>query len=734
MSARPHHHLAILRAKARTGIWIEAGGAVLTALVAYAAVTLVLDRSLRLEWPFRLALLLAFVVVVARVLRRRLLQPLAVGLDDDEMALAVERASPETRQALISSVQFERVLVGAAPVPESRAMMQALVDDVHARLQAIPFQRALDGRRVLKFGGLMLAAAAVFGGWAAIDAGSLRLWALRNLALSSLEWPRYTRLEFAREGDGPVRLPQGDSLTVRVLASGRLPDQVFLYYRFAGGEKGYEPMSATGDAEFTWTIESVLEDVVLRAEGGDGLSEELSVAVVERPRISDLTVTLTFPDYMQKDREVVTATEGELRVPRGARLDVAGRSHKPIREAFLLFGEQKTALNRTAEDSFEGQFTPTATGLMLIDVIDQDLLGAGTPPRLYLRLGDDRPPSLDFKLRGIGALITNEARIPGDLKVKDDFGLRSVGVEYRAVQESGADGSRTEQPAEVPFEVIEPIWGTVLRPGATRHESTANVDLKPLLAESDPDSPRNPIRPGMLLSLRFFAVDNFGPGDPHRAHSEVISFRVVSREKLIEELRRRQVEQRQELQRILEEEKLALLELRETLNPTATDERARQAQNRLRSLARTQTALGRRTGFVGDIYQRILWEFENNRVLESAKVREMEALITAPLAALAKDDFPATSRLTEDFALSGTEATRNSAVSGYERVVARLEAVLKQMEQAETLAALLEELRAVIKMQDSAMQGVERRLRQQAEQLFAPGSTSPGEPRDGRKE
>ncbi len=740
MSEHPSHRFAILRAKARTGIWIEAGGVVLLALLAYAAVSFVLDRNLRLEWPFRLALLAIFAFVVLRLLRGRLLRPLATPLGDDEMALAVERAAPDMRQALISSVQFERVLAagapGAAALPggDSRELMQALVADVHGRLAAIPFQGALDGRRVLRYAGCGLGVLLLFGTWAGLDGGSLKLWAMRNLGLSAVEWPRYTQLRFVVDTEGGIeRLPQGDSLTLRVEAAGEPVDQVFLHYAFQGGESGQEPMSATGEREFTLTLESVLEAVDVYATGGDGLSETLRIEVVERPRIGDLALQVHFPEYMRKDPEAIEPTEGELRVPRGSRVQIAGRSHKPIREAFLLVGEQKTALVVDGDHAFRGEYVPTATGLMVIDVIDRDRLGAGAPPRLLLRIVEDKPPSLDFKMRGIGSLITHQARIPGDLKVKDDFGVRHVRASLRAVQEAGAEGPKPEQPQEVPFEDVEVIWGSQLAQNAIRYETPASIDLMQWSPEEDQASTNNRIRPGMLLSLRFAATDNFGPGEPHEAFGEVITFRVVTRDKLIEELRRRQVEQRQELQRILEEEKLALLELRETLNPTAEDERAKRAQGRLRVLARQQMAMGRRVGYVAEQYQRILWEFENNRLLEPQRVRDIEALIPQPLTAMAKDDFPATARVAEQFASTGVEATRSEAVDGYSRIVARIEAVLKHMEQMETLAALLEELRAVIKTQDGAMHDVERRLRATVEQFFHPGAGNPKDDKDGKK-
>jgi hypothetical protein len=225
----------------------------------------------------------------------------------------------------------------------------------------------------------------------------------------------------------------------------------------------------------------------------------------------------------------------------------------------------------------------------------------------------------------------------------------------------------------------------------------------------------------MLFSLRFLAKDNFGPGEPHEGRSETMTFRVVAREKLVEDLRRRQVEQRQELQRIAEEEQAQALELDE---PMPTGAGRPQAEARLRALARTQQTLGRRTAFVGESYQRILWEYENNRLIEANRVRLIEGLITAPLADLAKAAFPATSRLVDTFAATGDEATRTAAVDGYADIQRRLQAVLAQMEQAENLAALLEELRNVIKIEDAAIRDVESRVKEREQDVFGPGKNT----------
>ncbi len=724
------------RRRARRGVWIETLGVVGLLLVAYAVPTLVTDRLLRLEQVFRVALFASFGIVVLQVVRRRLMRPLDVSLTDEEMALAVERRSPELEQVLISSLQFDEQLASGARSVESPELKAAVVQQTRDRLATIPFGRAVDAGRVRRYAAGLVAAASFFAVWAAIDASSLGIWASRNVLLTNVDWPRYTSLSFAGAGDA-VRLPQGDALTVRVRVDGPVPEQVFLDYAFAGGDAGTEPMSRTGDGEFTWTLDQVVEDVTLAAQGGDSLPVELRVTIVERPVVRDLAVRVTLPDYMEREPYEVPPTEGEVRLPRGALLSVSGRTQKPLEAAFLLFGDDRKVPMALGPDttSFAGELRPEVSGLLVVDVIDADRLGAGTPPKLVLRVGDDRSPTIEFRLRGIGSSITAHARVPGEIKVRDDFGLREVAAATRVTEDRPADRGPDAGPLpEPPWTPAEALFSTPLERGSLRYEAEASVDLTTWNRVPDESSPDNPIRPGMLFSLRYGAKDNYGPGEPHEGFGEAMTFRVVTREQLVEELRRRQVEQRRELQQIADEEQAATLELAETVNPREAGDREREAAARFQALARRQQALGRRARLVGEAYQRILWEYENNRLIEANKVRQIESLITAPLESLAKEAFPATSRLVERFARTGEEPIRTEAVEGYREIQRRLAAVLQEMEQAENLAALLEELRNVIKLENEAIRDVRKRVEDREQDLFRRKDPKDRDPKDENRD
>lgn len=724
-----------LRARVRRGILLEGLAVAALVFVGYMVVSYAFDRTLRLEVGFRLALLVLFVAVVARLVQLRTLRPLRLELNDDEMALAVERSDERLHQALISAVQFDRQLADSMRTAESRELMQHVVGEVDRGLCNVAVQRAIDAGRARRFGGVLAGCALLVGGWAVVSPATLKLWALRNLGLSSQPWPRATQLAFAGISGQSLRLPEGDDQTLVVSAAGVVPEQVRLYYRFDGGEDGSEPMSLTGEREFTYTLQSVLDDVVVWAEGGDGVADEVRIELVARPRIEELVITLAYPDYMQRPPTLVAGTEGDVRVPRGGKVQLAGRSSKPLRGAFALFGpdhRQELVVGDNGSD-FSGAFEPLESGLLVIDVRDHDDLGAARPSRLFLRVTEDAVPELTLMLQGIGSMITPFALIPAELTVRDDYGLRAVDASFRtSVDVTVTDGAPSDDKVvkseDSPFEPAQVNGLDAFVAGNVEFAAPVVFDLKRYCPDADPASENNRFRPGQFLSLKFSATDNFGPGEPHRGESEAFTFRVVTREKLMEDLSRRQLEYRRELEQIRDDEREQRTELAEILSPASSDANASRARLRVLALARLQRALGRRVNGVAERYSLILDEFQNNRLLDPGPVATLRGQITEPLQRLAKDDFPSSVAAVDEFAQTGREDVRAVVVSSYESIIQQIEAVLEHMSELETFATLLEDLRQIIKVQDSAIQDARQQRDSDAQGVFGTGKDKPPAP------
>ena len=259
-------------------------------------------------------------------------------------------------------------------------------------------------------------------------------------------------------------------------------------------------------------------------------------------------------------------------------------------------------------------------------------------------------------------------------------------------------------------------------------------DLKPLSPDADPQSETNKVRPGHIVGLRFSATDNFSP-EAHQGESETLNFRVVTREKLLQELRRRQMEQRRELERVLAKEVTAKGELAEIISPAEQDPRVTQARLRILALARQQHALGKKAKGIADRYRQILNEMQNNRLFEPNVTRALAAKIVSPLNVLAMDDFPTSAAATAAFADSGEAGLRTSLIDAYEEIIAVIRLVLTAMEKTEDIAAIVETLRIVIRTEQQASDLVEGlRNAEGVDILGGQGSGKPGSDRDKRKE
>lgn len=722
-----------LRRRARLAVLVEGLATLLVAALAWGVASYVADRTFELEVGYRVALGFAGLATLVVVARRRLWGPIGAPLDEDEMALAVERADPRARQALISAVQFERALDSGAAGAESPEMMRLVVEEARRRVARLETRRALDAGRVVRFATLGTAVLSVAAACVAAFPASVGLWARRNLVLSDVPWPRATTLRFEVERSGSVlRVPEGDDLSLRVRALGVVPERVVLRCRSAAGESVALPMGQAEPGVFVATLSGVMEDARLRAEGGDGVSEELELRVVPRPRVVDARCTLVLPDYLGLPPRELGETEGDLEVLEGSRLRVEARSTKPLRGAFWVLGDgaAQAPLAVRGDTRIIGELRVERGGLYGIHVEDEDGLDAALAPRWFVRVVPDREPTVEYRVHGVGAMITANARIPGRVLAKDDYAVTALAA-FGAVADSadvgGEDAGRPVEFAPIPMSGLED-----LQLGEASVEVEGIVDLEVLARQGGPAG-NGAIRPGTFLSIRLEAEDNFGPKEPHRGRSETLTFRIVRREKLMEDLARRQAEQRRELLEVLEGEQVLRAEVAEILSPATDDPRAGRARTRLASLAKRQDALGRRVEEVARRYGRILAEMRNNRIMEPQRVAAQHSAIPAPLERLAKEDFPASSAVITSFGETGQDDVRQAAVASCDAILAALRRVLAQMQELESLAALLEGLRRIIRVQDAAIEGARARRDAEAEDLFGPDKGETGKEPNQRK-
>ncbi|MCA8968509.1 MAG: hypothetical protein KDC95_01950 [Planctomycetes bacterium] len=725
-----HAALQRLRSRVRTSILIEGLSIVAIAFAVYFVMTWPVDRFFRLETPVRAVLLIVFACVLLWLLIRRCVQPLLFELADEELALAVERTNAPLGQRLISAMQFEQRFTRGEFRGDSPEMMQKVVGDLPAALEGVRFHDALRRDRIAKswlyvVGGIgfLVLTGVLYAGFG--------LWAKRNLLLSSEEWPRATQLRVVGAVDGELVVPRGDDLTIEVDAEGVVPDALRVDYRFASGTRGSDTMTQNvGERRFRYTFPGVLEPMTFEAWGGDGVTGDVRVRLVDRPVLGSEDYRLVYPPYMKKDATVIDRETTQVTLPRGTEIHVTASSSKALARAALVIGERERAELEIGADgtTVRGKILPADSGLMKVELVDRDGLGEGPGRSLVVRVVPDKAPILRTRLRGLGSMISPKARIPIELEAIDDFGLESLRMVW-AVDESAAIGTSPELDKKFEKSATEDL--DRFSPGEVSFEGLVRHDLLPLIKNvEDLSAAENPVRPGSFVAVRFEAHDNDHASEEggktndvgKSARSDSFTFKVVTEAELLRELNRRQGELRTQFEKIREAEIADRSEFAELMSPKAEGDVGIRVATRLATMARKQRSLAKRVQETAQRYGDVLDEMINNRVADGiggeGRVRALRTAIVDRLEALGTAAMPALAGEISRYQRSGDPDHQRIATESFDEILRTMKRILDEMMKLESFTEVLTQLKDLIRLQDKTSKTTKKRLEDDLKALF----------------
>jgi len=729
--------LALLRGKIRRYVTLETVARAVVWLGAMFWFSLAVDWSCEPARAVRMAILglvaAGMGVVVWRYGLRRLLRPLR----DRSMAMLLERRFPELGESLVTAVELCR-----RPDEQRECHPQLLAQT--CRQAAVLVQR-VEPSQVLNptplrrslVAAAALALSVVLFGLAAPEAMSV--WARRNLAMSNQLWPRRTRLVIEGFPDGEAKVPRGADLKVIVkadLTMPRVPRRVEIRYRTEGGVRVREPMTRVGLAdlgrerfqEFSYTFRSVLAPVRFDVVGGDDAIRGLQIQVVDRPAVVQMFVDCRYPDYMGRSERSQPVT-GVMQIPVGTRVRVRAVANKPLRRV-----EVERASTRSPCPPRTVRPGPGSNRRFQYDVgvveedqswlfqlYDTDGITSRQPIRLALAAVPDQPPELAVQLRGIGAAITPQARLPVEGTVRDDYGVARVWFHYQL-----SDGQAAET-------------------------EVAAYDARPTEIEVNPAFEVSPLalRPGdkLLFGLKAADACQLGEG-PNVGSSPTWPLDVVTASQLRNLLEARELVLRERLQAIAHQlrdtraslESLAFAppesESRTSRPPGAEpgDATAQPDDPGLRltrlSLAvqraqqnsrkEAQEVLG-----VAEGIDQIRLELINNRIdTEQLKLR-LEQQIAGPLHHVAEVLFPELDRRLKrlESALAdaqGASLHRQSAVQQLDVILQRLDQVLARMIELEDFNQAIALLEQIIEEQEQLIEATKRKRKEKLRELLEP--------------
>lgn len=429
-----------------------------------------LDWLLELPLEARVLLAIMFTGGAAWVGYLRVWRVLTTDVEDDELALWIERENPVLRSRLISALQLSRGGAGGQNGGGGDpGLIAALVRETEEMLGGFDPVGLVKGEAMVKAG---LAAAAVLVAMTLAvgvrpEVGVVLLQ--RALCVPGVEPLRKTRIELLVERSLVAAV--GEDVTLRARAFGVIPDKGYLTQTLiGGGSQVFDLPKVEGrDDEFALTIKGVTQSFEARVLLNDAASQPVEVSVRARPEVKELQVWATPPRYVRGSSRKPQENVNDVMVLAGSVLDFRVVSTKPLALTSALRGEGLgqsrvvfvgtggggqnrqagagdggwvVGLNRalggnggggTALEVAEARgvaIPPGAVGFQVY-LMDADGLESKDPMVYRLDVIPDAAPRVTVQApRAKEEVVTRQAEVRIRFEAEDDVGLAALRVRY----------------------------------------------------------------------------------------------------------------------------------------------------------------------------------------------------------------------------------------------------------------------------------------------------------------
>jgi len=435
----------------------------------------VIDWIFELPYAARLLAAAAGMSVVGYVVWKHLIRELQRIQDDDEIALRLESRNLGLRGRLISTLQLTRAGKGGEFVG-SPELISALEEETLRMSQPLDFSKIINTEMLVKFGVAALVIMVLKGAlvWKFPDYFAALA---SRLVDKDARFPTKTKILEIKVPSGNY-VPRGEELPVEVTVEGDIPTLPGTIYFESVGKDSVVPIDLLpiGGPKFKGTLSKALEDVDLIIQVGDARSEKVRVKVVPRPEIdinaSGDCVRYTLPAYT-KEKETAPEKFGGLSALAGSTASLRFRPTKALLSATLEKSDGTTIpLEKEIEKKMvtEGEkqvekeiewwkisaFPIDKSGAFHLNLLDIHKLENSKPPVEYsVDARPDLPPIIKLMKPTRDITVTPMAKLNVSFVARDDWGLRTVWIVYRVLNDAADGGSGTGTASTVEAKRIE---------------------------------------------------------------------------------------------------------------------------------------------------------------------------------------------------------------------------------------------------------------------------------------
>jgi hypothetical protein len=410
----------------------------------------VVDWYLRIDnqW-FRLFLLATMVSVLSYYFISRTIIPFFKGLAEGDAARRLEIQLPDIKDQVQSAVCFlENQSLSKS---HSFSLQNQLINRVDNNLKDVTWNNIFNIKYIYFHASLLglvlfISMIMVVGYQAEASVAVKRLFS----PFSTARWPNRDQLQIIDAEFNPVEKEiisflQGEKNILYVRNQiGTLPPEVVLHYSEEGENIQTELLQKlkiqTGEEETEElaiiSIPYIGKNSRIRITGGDDLNEKwFRLLKVTPPKLHQIKMTITSPEYTGKTSESYSALSGRYDVLLNSRIQIDGVLSRHVEKGVISNGENEYPVkwNTALREKFQANFRITGLSInkLYLKLVDQKMVELKIP--LYEINGiADKPPQVKVLEPNSNLNVTASAVVPIRIHATDDYGLSSLNLKYES--------------------------------------------------------------------------------------------------------------------------------------------------------------------------------------------------------------------------------------------------------------------------------------------------------------
>jgi hypothetical protein len=267
---------------------------------------------------------------------------------------------------------------------------------------------------------------------------------------------------------GDARVAAGRPLRIVAKVQGRGAGLVALAPALvvtAGGQQRAVTMSSSSDG-YGYTIESVDRSFDYRVAAGSSSSRTYSVTALFPPRVKSIDLAYEYPAFTGlKSRDEKNG--GDVYAPEGTRVRILVHADKPLASGELKMTSGAPVAMRASGASAAADVVLADDNGYRVRLADADGLASVGEVEYFIRVMDDRPPTVHIVRPTADQGITPLQEVAIEARAEDDYGIAQFDLVYAVAG---------RQPKTVPFTRLS---GTSVARSGTHLLATEELGVQP---------------------------------------------------------------------------------------------------------------------------------------------------------------------------------------------------------------------------------------------------------------